>query len=81
MEKYLIITLISFLINLPVGVLVAGTKQIWLRLLYIHLPVPALFILRKTWQLEKQFIAVIILFAVLGLLGGKRLHKRREPPL
>jgi len=63
------------------GVLVAGTKQIWLRVLYIHLPVPVLFILRKTWQLEKQFIAVIILFAVLGLLAGKRLHKRRESPL
>jgi len=58
------------------GILAAGAKHIWLKLLYIHLPVPVLFILRKTWQLERSFIAVIILFAVLGLWAGKRLHGR-----
>lgn len=75
MDKYLAIIFISFFINIPMGMLIAGTKQVWLKLLYIHLPVPVLFILRKTWHLEKPFIAVIIFFAVLGLLGGKRLHK------
>ena len=77
MEKYLAIILISFVINSPMGMLVARSKKLALKLLYIHLPVPVLIVLRKTWQLEKPFIAVIILFAVLGLLTGKWMHKRR----
>ena len=76
MEKYLAIILISFLINIPMGMLVARSKKVALKLLYIHLPVPVLFLLRKTWQLEKSFIAVIILFAILGLFAGKWVRKR-----
>ena len=72
------IILISFLINIPMGMLVAGAKNLALKLLFIHLPVPILILLRKTWQLEKLFIAAIILFAILGLLTGKWIYKRRS---
>lgn len=78
MEKYIAIILISFLINIPMGMLVAGAKNPALKLLYIHLPVPILILLRKTWHLEKIFIAAIILFAILGLLTGKWMYKRRS---
>ncbi|MDM8553205.1 hypothetical protein QUF75_00525 [Desulfococcaceae bacterium HSG7] len=77
MEKYSAIILIAFLINIPMGILVARSKKTALKLLYIHLPVPVLMVLRKTWQLEKPFIAVIILFAIMGLLAGKQVHKKR----
>ena len=77
MEKYLAIILIAFVINIPIGILVARSKKTALKLLYIHLPVPVLMMLRKTWQLEKSFIAVVILFAIIGLLAGKLVHKRR----
>jgi len=76
MEKYLAITLIAFLINIPMGILVARSKKIALKLLFIHLSAPILMVLRKTWQLEKFFIAVIILFAITGHLTGKWVHKR-----
>ena len=79
MEKYLAIILIAFVINIPIGILVARSKKTALKLLYIHLPVPVLMMLRKTWQLEKSFIAVVILFAIIGLLAGKLVHKRRTP--
>ncbi len=44
--------------------------------LAVHaMPVPVLILLRKTWQLEKSFIAIIILFAILGLFAGKWMRK------
>ena len=76
MEKHLAIILISFFINLPMGMLVARSKKVALKLLFIHLPVPVLIIFRKRWELENYYIAVIILFAVFGLLAGKWLHQR-----
>ena len=78
MEKYPAIILLSFLINIPMGMLVARSRKVALKLLYTHLPAPVLIMFRKTWQLEKPFIAVIILFAVLGLLAGKWMHKRSQ---
>jgi ABC-type microcin C transport system permease subunit YejB len=77
MEKYTAITIISYIINIPMGILVAKSKNLALKLLFIHMPVPILIVLRKTWQLEKYFIAVVILFAILGLLTGKWVHKWR----
>ncbi len=77
MGKYLAIILISFLINTPMGMLVARSKKMALKLLYIHLPVPVLILLRKAWQLEKSFIVVIILFAILGLFAGKWVRKQK----
>jgi len=78
MEKYMAIILISFLLNIPMGMLVDGAKNLALKLLFIHLPVPILILLRKTWQLEKLFIIAIILFAIIGLLTGKWMNKRRS---
>ena len=78
MEKYLAIILLSFLINIPMGMLVAKSKKLALKLLFIHLPVPVLILLRQTWQLEEFFIAVIILFAIPGLLAGKWMHKKQS---
>jgi hypothetical protein len=78
MEKYIAITLIAYIINFPMGILVARSKKLGFKLLYIHLSVPILAALRITWQLKKYYIAVIILVAVIGQLTGKWIYNRRQ---
>jgi hypothetical protein len=79
MTKYITITLFAYAINLPMGALMAKSKKLIMKLVYIHLPVPILVALRKTWQLDDTFIVVIIGSAILGLLSGKYLHNNQCP--
>ena len=74
MAKYITITLFAYAINLFMGILVAKSKRLIIKLVYIHLPVPIMLTLRKTWQLEESFLVVIIIFAILGLLSGQYIY-------
>lgn len=68
-----ILTIAALVLNLPFGYLRVKTKKfsvMWF--LYIHLPIPFLFVLRTLAGFGIQFIPIIAAGAILGqLLGGK----------
>jgi hypothetical protein len=63
----------TLLINLPFGRMRAKTKRYSLRwFLYIHIPIPLIFIARTIAHIEFKYIPVLILAAITGqILGGK----------
>ncbi|HHL40589.1 MAG TPA: hypothetical protein ENJ37_08785 [Deltaproteobacteria bacterium] len=67
------ITAFALLLNLPFGYLRSGTRKfslLWM--LYIHIPIPFIFILRKMGGLDFTFVPVIAVGAVAGqFLGGR----------
>lgn len=73
--KIVLLTLISFLMNLPFGYLRQGAKKFSLKwILYIHLPVPLIIALRILWVKCPwlPWVPLFIFAAVIGqLVGGK----------
>lgn len=74
-ELYAILALFIFtlLINLPFGYFRSKTKRYSLRwFLYIHIPIPLIFIARTLSHIEFRYIPIFILAALAGqILGGK----------
>jgi hypothetical protein len=67
----------AFLLNLPFGVLRAGTKTFspkWF--VYIHLPVFAVIPIRIGTGLSYWTIPLLVIFSVLGQFVGSRLGKK-----
>jgi hypothetical protein len=63
----------SFLLNLPFGYARAKSARYSFRwFLYIHVPIPFIFILRTLTNIEMRYIPLFAVAAVIGqLLGGK----------
>lgn len=76
----IVLTLIiaaAFTLNLPFGYFRANTRKFSLMwFLYIHLPIPLIFILRTTAGLSWKAIPVIAAGAVFGQIIGGRLNKK-----
>jgi len=74
-KLYAIITLFVFtlLINLPFGYARARSKRYSFRwFLYIHVPIPIIFIARTISHIELKYIPVFALAAIMGqIIGGK----------
>jgi hypothetical protein len=74
-ELYAILALFIFtlLINLPFGYFRSKTRRYSLRwFLYIHIPIPLIFIARTLSHIEFRYIPIFILAALAGqILGGK----------
>jgi len=72
---YAILALSAFtlLLNLPFGYARSKTKRYSLRwFLYIHIPIPFIFIARTISHISIKYIPIFILAAVIGqILGGK----------
>jgi type III secretory pathway component EscU len=72
---YIIIALFAFtfLINLPFGYARAKTKRYSFRwFLYIHVPIPLIFVARTISHIEIKYIPVFALAAIMGqVFGGK----------
>ena len=72
---YAILILFAFtlLINLPFGCARAKSKKYSFRwFLYIHVPIPLIFIARTFSHIEFKYIPVFALAAVIGqVVGGK----------
>lgn len=68
----LLITLFALAINLPFGYLRFKTKKFSLMwFLYIHLPIPFIFLLRTYAGLDYRVIPIIAMGAIAGqMLGG-----------
>ncbi len=82
MEKFFLIligiTIITLIINLPFGYLRSKVRKfsLWW-FLYIHVPIPLIFILRKLVGLGYKAVPVIIVGAVVGQMIGGRINADR----
>jgi hypothetical protein len=74
-KLYAILALFIFtlLINLPFGYFRSTTKKyslLWF--LYIHIPIPLIFVARTFSHIEFRYIPIFVLAALAGqILGGK----------
>lgn len=72
---YALIALFAFtlLINLPFGYARAKSKRYSFRwFLYIHVPIPIIFIARTISHIELRYIPLFAVAAIVGqILGGK----------
>jgi len=76
---YLFLSFIIILLNIPFGYLRQGTKRFsfyWF--LYIHLPVPFIFLVRSALDVELSFITAPLLFGsyFLGQFLGKKIKTK-----
>jgi glycerol uptake facilitator-like aquaporin len=69
----LAIFMLTLLINLPFGLARSKSRKFSLRwFLYIHIPIPLIFMARMITQTELKYIPVFAVAALLGqVLGGK----------
>lgn len=70
-----LLSLFALLLNLPFGYMRMNTKKfsvMWF--VYIHLPIPAIFILRRFAGLGFEVVPIIALGAILGQFLGGRLN-------
>lgn len=68
----------AFVLNLPFGYLRVGTRKfslLWF--LYIHLPVPAIFLLRRYAGFGYNIVPILVAGAVMGQLLGGRLRNMK----
>jgi hypothetical protein len=73
------LTLFALAMNLPFGHLRAPTKKFsvaWF--LYIHLPIPAIIIMRRAFDFDWKVIPVMIAAAVAGQVIGARLNRKAQ---
>jgi hypothetical protein len=74
-KLYAILALFIFtlIINLPFGYFRAKTKKyslLWF--LYIHIPIPLIFVARTFSHIEFRYIPIFVMAALAGqILGGK----------
>ncbi|MBI5236585.1 MAG: hypothetical protein HY886_10110 [Deltaproteobacteria bacterium] len=70
-----LITFAAFLLNLPFGFLRYKTKRLSAKwFLYIHLPIPFIYVLRTIAGVGYQIIPIIAVGAILGQLVGGRIN-------
>lgn len=68
----------AFVLNLPFGYFRVKTKKFSIQwFLYIHLPIPAIFILRNLAGFGFKIVPLMVAGAVAGQLVGGRLNRAR----
>jgi hypothetical protein len=66
---------LTVLINLPFGYLRRRAKPYSFKwFLYIHIPIPFIFLARVLSQLDFRYIPLFVLAAVIGQLWGARME-------
>jgi hypothetical protein len=71
----LFLCVFTVLVNLPFGYARTKAKRYSLRwFLYIHLPIPLIFIARTLSHIEFKYIPVLVLAAITGQILGGRLE-------
>jgi hypothetical protein len=76
----IMVTMAALVLNLPFGFLRMNTRKfsvMWF--VYIHLPIPAIFILRNMAGLDYRFIPLMVAGAVAGQFLGGRLNRKASP--
>jgi len=69
----LILFAVTMLINLPLGYSRARVRKYSLKwFLYIHLPIPLIFLARTLSHIEFKYVPIFVLAALIGqIIGGK----------
>jgi len=71
----LILFVFTFLLNLPFGYARGKSKRYSLRwFLYIHVPIPIIFIARTISYIEFKYIPLLALAAIIGQIVGDKLE-------
>lgn len=83
MDKLLLllaaVTIITLVINLPFGYFRGNARKFSLKwFLYIHLPIPAIFVIRTFVGLGAKTIPVIVIGAIIGQIIGGRVFAARQ---
>lgn len=74
MSNIVVITLFSFILNIPFGYFRKRSRKYSLKwFLYIHLPVPLVILVRLVSHAEYKYIPLFIAAAVAGQFCGGRL--------
>lgn len=74
----LLLIFAAFLLNLPFGYLRHRSKKLSLKwFLYIHLPIPFIYVLRTIAGFGYQIIPIIAVGAIIGQLVGGRINNPR----
>ena len=77
METVILVTLITFFLNLPFGWLREGVRKfspMWF--LYVHFPIPFIIAMRIGLGVPWKFAPLLILVAILGQAFGARMRRR-----
>jgi hypothetical protein len=63
----------TYMLNIPFGMLRARARKFSLKwFLYIHLPIPFIFLARVMSNLDYRYIPIFVFAAIIGqLMGGK----------
>jgi len=73
----IMVSMAALVLNLPFGYLRMNTRKLsFMWFVYIHLPIPAIFILRNLAGLDYRFIPLMVAGAVAGQLLGGRLNRK-----
>ncbi len=71
----IIISIAALILNLPFGYLRAPTRKFsFLWFLYIHLPIPFIFVLRRSVGVGYQAIPLLFIGAIAGQVIGARIR-------
>lgn len=74
MESLTKLVLLVFLLNLPFGYYRVTTRKFSIKwFLSIHIPIPFIFVLRVISGFGYSVIPILILFDILGQIGGGKL--------
>ena len=74
MYEVILITVLTFALNLPFGYFRSRSRKYSLKwFLYIHVPVPLVIIARLVSQTDYKFIPIFVIAAVVGQLCGGRI--------
>lgn len=66
------IIIITFLLNIVCGIYRAKTDKFWMKMLFIHLPIPLIAYFRITSGVSWKMIPVLVVAAFSGqFVGGK----------
>lgn len=72
-----LLTLAALALNLPFGYFRVKVKKFSVKwFLYIHLPIPLIFLLRTMAGVGYKFIPLMVIGAVAGQLIGGRLNRK-----
>lgn len=72
------ITLLAFILNIPLGFLRSKQKKFSLMwIVYIHLAIPLIIALRLSSDLSNYVIPVFVISSIIGQVVGARLNPER----
>ncbi len=78
----LLITLAAFALNLPFGYYRGGTKKFsFMWFLYIHAPIPAIFVMRTLAGFSIKYVPIFIIGAIAGQVIGRRYYSKQQPEI